>query len=259
MMTDKLMPKVIEKLDEILRLVKEADKEVLNIYKSNDLDIKIKKDKTAVTNADIIAHKILTDGLRNLFPSIPIVSEEGDEEQNRRTIRSEYFWLIDPIDGTNEFISKTDQFTVCIGLIENNIPSFGIVSAPALGVTYYGGHNFGSYKLAGLDKTQLHVPLNKVGIVTSSRSKINKRTKKYIDEHYPKAKILTVGSQLKFTYVAEGKVDAYPRLGSSMSLWDIAAGQAILEGAGGSVKRPDGSLVNYHSEDLLAGDFIASI
>ena len=255
----KHLSEIIKQLNEILEIISRVDKEVLNIYRSSDINIRIKKDNTPVTKADLIAHEALTKSLSNLFPSIPIVSEEGDEAKNHKTIKEKCFWLIDPIDGTNEFINETDEFTICVALIEENIPTFGIVSAPALGIIYYGGRDIGSFKITGPDKkVSIHVPSSSVGVIIGSHSGFNEQTKKYIKKHYQNSKILLVGSQLKLSYVAEGKADSYPRLGSSMRLWDLAAGQAILEGAGGSVKRPDGSPIDYHLDNLLVGDFVAS-
>lgn len=250
---------ILKRLEKLLEVVHEADNAVLDVYNSNSAKVQTKTDNTPVTQADIASHEILTHGLKRLFSSIPTVSEEGDMAENRKTIKADCFWLIDPLDGTKEFIARKEHFTICVALIENNHPSFGIVSAPALGVTYYGGRELGSFKKIGSgDTVPIHVSSKGLGIVVSSRSAFNEHTKRYIDEHYPDAEILAVGSQLKLPYVAEGKADAYPRIGQSLHLWDLAAGQAILEGADGTVKKPDGSPIDYHSHNLQVGDFVAS-
>lgn len=255
----KQIASIIDHLEELLEVVRMADKAVLNVYNSNSTIVQTKIDDTPVTQADIASHEILTHGLKKLFPSIPIVSEEGDMAENCRIVKSERFWLIDPLDGTKEFIARTEHFTICVALIEGGHPIFGIVSAPALGDTFYGGYGLGSYKRTGsAETTPIHVSPNKLGVVVGSRSAYNEQTRVYIDEHYPRVEIQAIGSQLKLPYVAEGKADAYPRIGSTLRLWDLAAGQAILEGAGGSVKKPDGSPINYHADNLQVGDFVAS-
>jgi len=250
---------VRERLQELLEVIRDADKAVLDVYHKNSAKVQTKIDNTPVTQADIASHEILMSGLRKLFPTIPVVSEEGDVAENRKTVKSECFWLVDPLDGTKEFIARSEHFTICVALIENDVPSFGIVSAPALGSIYYGGPTFGSHKRTGSGETiPIRVSPNKLGVVMGSRSAYNEQTRDYIAEHYPNAEIQAVGSQLKLPYIAEGKADAYPRIGSTLHLWDLAAGQAILEGAGGKVRKPDGNPINYHSDNLQVGDFVAS-
>ncbi|CAN5657126.1 3'(2'),5'-bisphosphate nucleotidase CysQ [soil metagenome] len=255
----KHLTEILKRLEELLEVVQEAGNSVLDVYNSNSAIVQTKIDDTPVTQADLASHEILTSGLKRLFPSIPIVSEEGNLADNHRIVKSERFWLIDPLDGTKEFIARSKHFTICVALIESDTPCFGIVSAPALGDTYYGGRELGSYKRTGLgETTPIRVTKNKLGVVLGSRSAYNEQTRVYIDEHYPGVEIQAVGSQLKLPCVAEGKADAYPRIGSTLHLWDLAAGQAILEGAGGSVRKPDGSPINYHADNLQVGDFVAS-
>jgi len=250
---------ISERLEELLDVVHSADDAVLDVYSSNSAIVQTKIDNTPVTQADLASHEILTRGLTRLFPSIPIVSEEGDVTENRKTVKSDCFWLIDPLDGTKEFITRTEHFTICVALIEESSPTFGVVSAPALGYMYYGGPSLGSYKRTESGETiPIRMSPKKLGVVMGSRSAYNEQTRGYIAEHYPSAEIQAVGSQLKLPYIAEGKADAYPRIGSTLHLWDLAAGQAILEGAGGKVRKPDGSRINYHSDSLQVGDFVAS-
>jgi 3'(2'), 5'-bisphosphate nucleotidase len=252
------MTSVETHLSELLGVVHEADKAVMDVYNSHSAVVQTKTDNTPVTQADIASHHILTSGMKRLFPNIPIVSEEGDVQENSQTVKQQHFWLIDPLDGTNEFLARTGQFTICVALIEDDLPGFGIVSAPALGVTYFGGPGYGSFKKAADDKpAPIHVARDRTGIVLGSRSSPNLETRVYIERHYPEHEVKVVGSQLKLSQIAEGLADAYPRINGPLHLWDLAAGHAILLGAGGSVTRPDGSPIDYHSPDLLAGDFVA--
>lgn len=245
-------------LSELLEVVHEAGKAVMDIYHSHSAVVQTKADHTPVTQADIASHHILTLGMKRLCPNIPVVSEEGDVQENRQTVQQQEFWLIDPLDGTNEFLTRTDDFTICVALIEGDLPSFGVVSAPAVGITYFGGPGYGSFKKVGDgEPVPIHVANMRTRVVLSSRSAYNHETRVYIERHYPEHEVKAVGSQLKLPQIAEGLADAYPRINGPLHLWDLAAGHAILLAAGGSVKRPDGSPIDYHSRNLLVGDFVA--
>ncbi len=252
------MTKIETRLSELLGVVREAEKAVMDVYQSHSAVVQMKADHSLVTQADIASHTILTSGIKRLFPTIPLVSEEGDVQENRQTVRQLEFWLIDPLDGTNDFLARTNDFTICVALIEGNLPSFGVVSAPALGMTYFGGPGYGSFKKAGDgEPASIHVANYRTGVVLVSRAAYNHETSAYVERHYTKHEVKAVGSQLKLPQIAEGLADAYPRINSPLHLWDLAAGHAMLLGAGGSVTRPDGSPINYHSPNLLVGDFIA--
>ncbi len=252
------MVKVQEQLNALLAVFQEADQAVMEVYNSHSTVVTLKADNSPLTQADMAAHTIVTRGLANIFPDIPIVSEEGVRAANINIVSSDRFWLVDPLDGTKEFIKRTDHFTICAGLIEGDRPSFGIVSAPALGVTYYGGPAMGAYKKQAGKKAQpIKVSQQKRGVILGSLSHPDAATAAYIAVHYPHARIAHVGSQLKLLHIAEGLADAYPRIDSPLNLWDLAAGQAILEGAGGTVTHPDGSDMDYHVPTLKVGDFVA--
>lgn len=245
-------------LSELLDVLHEAALAVMDVYDSHSAVVEMKADHSPVTQADMVSHTILLARLTRLFPHLPLVSEEGDVEENRQAVKQARFWLIDPLDGTKEFLARTDQFTICAALIEDDLPSFGVVSAPALGITYYGSPAYGSFKQAGNGTpVPIHVANERTGVVLRSRSGFNHETRVYVEQHYPAHEVRAVGSQLKLPHIAEGLADAYPRLHNAIHLWDIAAGHALLVGAGGSVKRPDGSPIDYHSPNLLVGDFIA--
>lgn len=251
------MSERIKNPDSLLDLVATADQAVMQFY-STDIEVEVKSDASPITQADRVSHDILTRGLAELYPDIPVISEEGDEVANAKNVTGDAFWLVDPIDGTKEFIAHNGQFTVCVALIEDGRPTFGIISAPALGVTYYGGPEFGSFKkLADGTIEQLAEIAVANHVLLASRSHNSPQTTAYIEQHYPDYTVDQIGSQLKFTYVAEGNAEVYPRLGHTMKIWDVAAGHAILRGMGGDVTRPDGSPIDYRQPDLLVGDFIA--
>src|SRR5437763_14662778 len=153
-------------LSELLGVVHEADKAVMDVYHSHSAVVETKTDNSPVTQADIASHHILTSGIKRLFPNIPIVSEEGDLQENRQTVKQQQFWLIDPLDGTNEFLARTGHFTICAALIEDDTPSFGVVSAPALGITYFGGPVYGSFKKVGnAEPAPIDVDNDRTGVV----------------------------------------------------------------------------------------------
>lgn len=245
----------------IVPILCDVNATIMDIYTNPSPDIKYKSDNSPVTTADTISHDIIVKRLNRCYPDIPVLSEEGSIEQNNNIVQSSAsFWLVDPIDGTKDFINKTDEFTVCIALIIGNRPVMGFVSAPALdGEIYYGGSDFGSFIIVGTSPAQRLQPQSTTnnGVVFGGGS-VNYETKQYIDEHYPGTPARQIGSQLKFVEVAKGN-GVYPRLSHTMKLWDIGAGHAIIEGVGGTVTRPDRTDINYRNATLLAGDFIAKL
>ncbi|MYB40027.1 3'(2'),5'-bisphosphate nucleotidase CysQ [Candidatus Saccharibacteria bacterium] len=246
---------------EITRIARRAGAAIMDIYnRPGELEVVEKTDLSPLTRADIAAHEIITRDLGRLLPDIPIVSEEGDETANRRLLAAEKFWLVDPLDGTKEFIRKdVGHFAVCMALIEDNSPTFGVIYAPALDEMYYGGKEYGSYEeLRGGGAVKLAGDGQPTGAVMVSRSHLRQETKEYIRRHYPDHDPLAVGSQLKFAHIAKGLADVYPRIEPyGCHTWDVAAGHAILEGAGGRMSRPDGAGMDYRNEDTQAGPFIA--
>lgn len=247
-------------LEDALAVVKDAEIAVLSIYNDpNTLEVMYKEDKSPLTQADVTSHRILTEGLSKIDSNVPVVSEEQPQDINERHMMSEYYWLIDPIDGTKEFISRAGQFSICVALMKQGVPILGIVSAPALRELYYGGKEYGSFKIDESGNAQKLPISSPQHIIYGSISNTNDATKEYIANHYADYDMQAVGSQLKFTYLAEGKAVAYPRVGTDMKVWDIAAGHAIVEGAGGKVERPDESAIDYTKPDFLAGDFVAKI
>lgn len=245
-------------LPALLDILNTASDAIMHIYDANTTKVTDKEDGSPLTQADIVAHKTITLGLTKLFPHIPVVSEEGDPATNAKLVGQDVFWLVDPLDGTKEFIKRNGQFTVCIGLIEHGVPVFGLTSAPALGEIWYGGPKNGSFKVMHGDARPIHVAAQKTHVVLGSLTHPSPETNTYIADHYPDARVAEIGSQLKFLRVAEGQADAYPRIGASLKLWDVASGHAIVMGAGGKVMRPDGTALNYNEPSMLIGDFVAT-
>lgn len=241
-------------------LMREADESILKIYYQNNFKKKMKNDKSPVTEADLISHKIIVSRLGDLTPTIPVVSEEDTESYCLPRTNSTY-WLIDPLDGTKEFIKHTGEFTCNVALIENQQPIIGFVTIPAKNEFYFGGKSFGAF-LKKPDKQLCQIKTSKMKDVTriiASKSHLNEETKVFIKKQPGKVELVRAGSSLKFLKIALGQADIYPRLGPTCE-WDTAAAQAILEGAGGKVlqaynKRP----LVYGKNNIINPYFIASV
>ena len=253
-----------ENLLEIVNISVDAGKVILNYYNEN-VDVIYKDDESPLTKADLASHKIITDSIKKITPDIPILSEEEFIDWKIRKKWKKY-WLIDPLDGTKEFIKKNDEFTVNIALIENNRPILGVIYTPALNELFYSIKNFGSYKI--LTKKKLNTlkeakrisinkkKSNKIKIV-ASRSHSNPILDKWVNKNFNEFDILQKGSSLKFCLIAEGSADIYPRFGPT-SEWDIAAGHIILEEAGGKLKSIDNKEILYNEkENILNPEFFA--
>ena len=222
-----------------------------------------KFDGSPVTAADLLANEIICDRLRSILPEIPIVSEEAFSPLSPQT-HAERFILVDPLDGTREFIQGRDEFTVNIGLIEQGIPVAGAVFAPALGVLYVAGNDAYRVEAAPGEKlAALHNmrrlkarprPVSQWRAVTS-RSHLDPDTQTWIDNH-PVSELRAAGSSLKFCTIAEGDADVYPRLAPTME-WDTAAGDAVLRAAGGSVLDLAGASFRYGKPNYRNGSFVA--
>ena len=253
-----------ENLLEILNISVDAGEVILNYYNEN-VDVIYKDDESPLTKADLASHKVITDSIKKITPDIPILSEEEFIDWKIRKKWKKY-WLIDPLDGTKEFIKKNDEFTVNIALIENNRPILGVIYTPALNELFYSIKNFGSYKI--LTKKKLNTlkeakrisinkkKSNKIKIV-GSRSHSNPILDKWVNKNFNEFDILQKGSSLKFCLIAEGSADIYPRFGPT-SEWDIAAGHIILEEAGGKLKSIDNKEILYNEkENILNPEFFA--
>lgn len=239
-------------IDELRRLAEKAGKEILTIYRRGNWDTSEKLDSSPITSADLAANEILVPGLRELS-SEPIVSEESAPEELNGSNR---FWLVDPLDGTRDFIAKLDTFVVSIGLIENHYPILGVIHSPVTGETWWAERGKGAFGPSGqrLKNQEMRVQL----IAAGSRSMPSERMQMFYD-HFSIQEIRRFGSALKFCRLAEGEVDLYPRFGPT-SEWDTAAGQIISEEAGCKVlDLATGERLRYGKPGFInQGGFMAS-
>ena len=239
-------------IKEIIELIQNAGKEVLNIYNSGDFQVEIKKDNSPLTKADLISNQILMDGLKKI-ESLPILSEECELNYRERKDWKK-FWIIDPLDGTKDFIAKNGEFTINIALIENNLPILGFIYAPALGDLYWAVKNSGAFK----NGKKIYNNLERKDLIgTHSRFHSNLKTTNFLKNNNISI-IKEFGSALKFCKLAEGVVDIYPRHTGSME-WDIAAGDIILNESGCGMRSIDtNEHFKYNKKSLLNDFFVAS-
>jgi 3'(2'), 5'-bisphosphate nucleotidase len=238
-------------LSKLLHLAQMAAREIMTIYAS-DFAVQAKADLSPVTEADAIAEKVILKGLKQLWPDVPVLAEEAASGGEVPELGNRFF-LVDPLDGTKEFLSRNGEFTVNIALIENGRPVLGVVYAPATEQMFWGEHakgaGFAKLKsgdsLADVKWTAIHVrPTPAEGLtVVASRSHMDANTTAHLETCKVKS-LTSAGSSLKFCLVAMGEADLYPRFGRTME-WDTAAGQAVLEAAGGKVCNVDGSPLMY--------------
>jgi 3'(2'), 5'-bisphosphate nucleotidase len=245
-------------LPSVLDAVAEAGTAILEVYASGH-DVELKADDSPITRADRAAHRILAARLAALTPAIPVLSEEG-EDSHGFAVRGGWsaLWLVDPLDGTKEFISRNGEFTVNVALVRDHRPVLGVVAAPVLGVTYYAAQGVGAFRQeASREATPIHTrPAGTPLVVVGSRSHRGDSLDGLL-ARLGTCELRPMGSSLKFCLVAEGVADFYPRLGPT-SEWDTAAAQAVLECAGGAVTTLDGQPLRYNERDtLLNPHFIA--
>jgi 3'(2'), 5'-bisphosphate nucleotidase len=230
---------------------------IMQIY-AQDFDIRQKSDRTPVTAADLAAERIIEAILQAAFPEIPVVSEERVESEGLPP-SAQRFWVVDPLDGTREFIARNGEFAVCIGLVDTGRPVLGVVHGPAKRLTYaaYGPGTATRWRNGG-DSEPIAARAPGAGglVVVHSRSHENSRRLAEYLADYPVRERIICGSALKFGVLAAGEADLYPRLGATME-WDTAAGQAILEAAGGRVETLAGTALGYGKPGLRNDGFIA--
>ncbi len=230
-----------------------------------DFEVITKEDKSPLTEADRKANAIIVEALEQHYPHIPIISEENKMVPYDERKYWSRFWLVDPLDGTKEFIKKNGEFTVNIAFVEEGCPTFGVVHVPATGVTYYGVVGEGSYCIqhggdaVPMGKTPILYTQKEHVVVVASRSHLTPETEDFVADLKTQGKsvdFLSSGSSLKFCLVAEGKADVYPRFGPTME-WDTAAAHAVALGAGRHVyKAGTAEPLTYNKEDLLNPYFI---
>lgn len=248
-------------LPDVVRIAKAAGDAILHIYEhSNDIEIQSKSDDSPLTVADTTANKIICDGLQQLSVQFPIISEENRQIEYAERSKYEYCWMVDPLDGTKEFIKRNGEFTVNIALIHQNRPVMGVVHLPVKNETYWAASNQGAHFSNGTTTTILEAPafnLKDTGLtLVCSRSHLNEETKSFVDQ-FEQPNLLPCGSSLKFMALAAGNAQIYPRLAPTME-WDTAAAQIVLEEAGGSViNKETNKPLEYNKENLLNPHFIA--
>ncbi|GAB3224267.1 3'(2'),5'-bisphosphate nucleotidase CysQ [Algoriphagus aestuariicola] len=248
-------------LRELTALAKEASlaagNAMMDIYKSDDFGIEIKGDNSPLTKADLAAHRVICGFLERT--GLPILSEEGKDISYHERKNWDYFWMVDPLDGTKEFIKKNGEFTVNIALIHKDVPVLGVVYAPVLGWLYWGNEEEGAWKQAnGASPYQLERRERpEVKTIVASKSHLNPETQEFI-ARYPGVEVISMGSSLKFMLVAEGKAQIYPRFAPTME-WDTAAAHGVVIAMGGSVEiYPSGDPLPYNKADLLNSWFLVS-
>jgi len=268
-------------VQEILDLIRLASEEILNIYfrQQADWKVSLKEDRTPLTEADRLSNSVINEGLKKLFPKIPIISEENREIPYDIRRKYEYYWLLDPLDGTKEFLKQNGEFTVNLALIQQGKPVAGFISVPVKSWCYFAVKGRGAYKIEigekqdgsqGERQIQQVKQDNKLQLraaqfsiddpgltVLASRSHFDSETRKFI-ESLNQPRLESRGSSLKFMMLAEGLGHLYPRLGRTME-WDTAAGQAILEEAGGQVVEFSSRWpLHYNKESLVNPPFLAT-
>ena len=258
------LEKISRLIPEVIAIANMASLSIIKIY--NDFDsadetlIKHKSDHSPLTLADLASNQAIIDGLSRLTPEIPIISEEV-EASFRLGAAHKIFWLIDPLDGTKEFIARNGEFTVNISLIQDGYPVFGVVQSPLQGKVYWGGKNLGAFRKSENTTQEIFVAADIQGNerpyrIVVSRSHMNDMTARIIKNLHA-YEIMSAGSSLKLCLVAEGSADLYPRLGPTCE-WDTAAAQAVVEGAGGFVYNLVGERIRYGKSDILNPYFIAA-
>lgn len=268
-------PELYNLLSTAISVAVRAGYKIMEVYNSNDFQVNLKSDRTPLTLADRLAHEEIKNSLTKTF--IPVLSEEGRNIVYEERKGWDYFWVVDPLDGTKEFIKRNGEFTVNIALILEQYPVVGVIYVPVTGKLYYSIKDQGAFMVSSLTASpnfeasfkalqsqsiKLPLPIERDSIVVvESRSHSTPETLQYINnlsERYPKLELLPVGSSLKMCMIAEGKADIYPRLSLSNE-WDTAAGQAIVEGAGFKVITYEtGERLSYNKEELVNPWFIVT-
>lgn len=237
--------------EQLLSIAREAGEAILRVY-HQDFAVEHKGDESPLTAADLASHRIISRRLGGLEPDTPVLSEEGADIPFETRRRWRRYWLIDPLDGTREFVKRNGEFTVNIALIEDHRPTTGVVHVPVSGVSYVGRTGQGAWKIDGEDgREEIRVaPKRPERVrVAGSRSHAGDSLKQFL-ERLGEHEIVSMGSSLKLCLVAEGTADVYPRLGPT-SEWDTAAAQAVVEAAGGRVTTTDLATLEYNTKESL--------
>lgn len=256
---------MIENLDfnTVLEIAKNAGKAILKIYET-DFEVEYKDDKSPLTAADKAANDVILEGLSGLGLDIPIISEETKALSYEERKNWTYCWIVDPLDGTKEFLKRNDEFTVNIALVKDGIPAAGVVYVPVTDEYYYADLNKKAWYKKGESESKVisvKKPESDSVVIMGSRSHMNEDTEKFVEEQKSKFKnveFIAAGSSLKLCKVAQGEAHLYPRFAPTME-WDTAAGQAVVEAANGKVLRhPEMTALLYNKENLLNPYFLVT-
>jgi 3'(2'), 5'-bisphosphate nucleotidase len=248
-----------EKMPQLVEIAVAAGNAILEVYNRDEIAVEKKGDNSPITEADLAAHHIIMKGLAELTPNIPVHSEEseGITWEMRRDWKT--YWLVDPLDGTKEFIKRNGEFTVNIALMDQGRPVAGVVHVPVTSVTYFGGEGFGAFRReAGVaEKISARVPVEPIVMVASRSHGTDKLAalESEIETQMGVVELANMGSSLKLCLVAEGKADIYPRLAPT-SEWDTAAAHALVTAAGGVVLTTELEPLRYNKEDILNPYFV---
>lgn len=249
-------------IKQICDVARAAGAEILDIYQS-DFDFETKGDGSPLTLADQNAHALIEKQLQIMRPDIPVLSEESIDEVGDERLQWSCYWLVDPLDGTKEFIKRNGEFTVNIALIDHGVPCLGVVYAPVLDSLYFARRGEGAWKQSAQAKPERiytrNLDMEKVKIV-ASRSHLSDEVKLFassFDAYSENVELISMGSSLKLCLVAEGRADVYPRLGLT-SEWDTAAAHCVVEAAGGKVFDCQLQTLRYGKPDILNPWFIVA-
>ena len=241
----------------VIRLTQEASQQILQIYQQQAFSVTTKKDHSPLTEADLASHRLLSHGLQQLTPQLPILSEESTQLDYEVRKQWSRYWLVDPLDGTKEFIQRNDEFTVNVALIQDNKPVMGVVAVPCQQTIYFAFAGGGAFKLEAGSAQKIHTRranLKQLSIVASRHHRDPRLGS--IFKQFPQHQMVSMGSSLKFCAIAEGLADLYPRIGPTCE-WDTGAAQCIVEEAGGKVLTTKGKPLLYNSkQELLNPDFL---
>jgi 3'(2'), 5'-bisphosphate nucleotidase len=256
-MADVISPTYLaELLPQVTALAREAGDAIMTIYDGERPAVDYKQDNSPLTQADIDSHNIVLAGLARLSPDWPVLSEESAEIPFRQRSIWRHFWLVDPLDGTKEFLNRNGEFTVNIALIEGNTPILGVVYAPAIDKMYFAAKGVGAYKVDSQVTSQISAIRRDSSTTRVMVSRSHEDDPDRFSKEYARCELIPMGSSLKFCLVAEGAAHLYPRTGASME-WDTAAGHCILEVAGGSVTGMIGMPLTYNKPKLSNPGFLA--
>jgi 3'(2'), 5'-bisphosphate nucleotidase len=239
-------------LSSVVEIAKQASDSILDVYNS-DFDVERKDDDSPLTAADMSSHKTIIEGLKEITPDIPILSEESVSIPYEERNQWNTYWLVDPLDGTKEFIKRNGEFTVNIALIQGHQPILGVVHIPVSDIAYYACAGYGAYKLIPGNQPQaIHIRKTRTDQITiaGSRSHANDMQKKLYNVLGPNVVTINRGSSLKFCLIAEGEVDIYARFGPT-SEWDTAAAHCVVKEAGGDVVDLTFKTLRYNTKDSI--------